>query len=132
VPHGIAGSTSLSQRRATAIAAAVVGPPTLALEAMITSNRSSRTRAPAASTNSRWAARITAANTNSTGPTFSTVATLALAPITAKKICIRNVPMTSAPASFAHSRGAPVASVTVSAVRISTPLPFQPHKAARP
>ena len=57
---------------------------------------------------------------------------LALAPITAKKICIRKVPSTSAPSSLRNCAGSEVARITVNAVTTRMPPPRQPTTDATP
>lgn len=87
MPARIPGTMSEVQPLAVAIPHAVVGPPTLALEAISSSFRSNPNSLPTPRITARWTAIWTKANAKMPGVVFITFEMLPFAPTTAKNIC---------------------------------------------
>mmetsp|Transcript_14421 Transcript_14421/g.45089 ORF Transcript_14421/g.45089 Transcript_14421/m.45089 type:complete len:235 (-) Transcript_14421:310-1014(-) len=117
-PTNMPGTRLDRQPLAAAKPAAVVGPPTLALDASSTSRFRRPSSLPSPSASNRCTAICTKQKANSAGALVSTAATLpAAAPMAAKNTCIIIVERPSAlGTSGASCRGKAVASATASAV----------------
>lgn len=91
IPARIPGITIELQPLAVAIPQAVVGPPTLAFDAISNDFRSKRSSFPRPMIMARWTAIWTKANTKMLGAVLMTLHTFPLAPTTAKKTCLKTV-----------------------------------------
>ena len=130
-PVNMAGTTSDRQPLLAAIAAAVVGPPTLALLAMSKSLRFIPSFSPAYTVKYRCVMTCTKLKKNSAGAVDTICLILPLAPIVTKKSCIAKAanasPLGARPPIFL---GNAVASATVTRVTMGmihcTPTPAAP------
>uniref|UniRef100_A0A0A8ZTR3 Uncharacterized protein n=1 Tax=Arundo donax TaxID=35708 RepID=A0A0A8ZTR3_ARUDO len=131
MPTRMPGTISELHPFAVAMAAAVVGPPTLALEAMSRDFLSSPTSLPTPSTTARWTVTYTSANANTLGTLVTASTTLPLAPTTVKNTCMRMSAMVSpAGASLPSCPGNTVARNTTSAVTHGRVPPWKPSRLA--
>ncbi|CAA7406800.1 unnamed protein product [Spirodela intermedia] len=87
IPAKIAGTIRELHPLAVAIPQAVVGPPTLALEANSRSFLSNPSNFPTPSMIARWTTNCTKANAKTPGVVFITFHMLPFAPTTAKNTC---------------------------------------------